>query len=145
MNEFQWLRQTRALNRAEPPRHDLWPDIARRIHALAPPLRTRRQRLLPWAMAAALVMVSVLAGTLAWRMPVVPDTLQVAATVAPTAATPWKPRDPLLVGPAIELNVARRQLVQAIDQAPHDAYLREMLHYTDQQIDRLQQLEHEAG
>lgn len=145
MNEFEWLKQTRALNRAESPQNDLWPGIAQRIRASAPPARTRRQRALPWAMAAALAALSVLAGTLAWRVQVMPTTPRVATSATSAAGTPWKPRDPRLVGPAIELNLARRQLTLAIRAAPHDAYLQHMLHFTNQQIDQLQQLEHRAG
>lgn len=144
MNEFEWLKQTRALKQASAPRTDLWDGIAKRIDTAAVPAQTRRQRLLPWAMAASLAALSVLAGSLAWHQQPAPSARMTTQT-APAVVTPWKPHDPRLVGAAIELNTARRALVHAIDRAPRDTYLQQMLLHTDRQLQRLQQLQRRAG
>ncbi len=145
MNEFEWLKQTRALKRPVATRRDLWPGIAQRINAAAIARPTARQRLLPWAMAAALAAISVAAGWVASRQQIVPSPRVATTRTAPQTVAPWKPRDPRLVGAAIELNTARRQLTLAIHAAPHDTFLQHMLEHTNQQLDRLQQLEHRAG
>jgi hypothetical protein len=144
MNEFQWLNQTRALKQPVEPSHDLWPEIAARLSTHAESPTSQRSWLLPWAMAAALAAVSVFAGALVWQQRAAPAT-RLAAHVAPSATTPWKPRDPHLVGAAIELNVAREQLARAIDHAPDDAYLRDMLEHANAQVRRLKQLPQRAG
>ena len=144
MNEFEWLKQTRALARPEPPRHDLWSGIAARIDTPANASTHRPSRLLPWAMAASLAAVSMLAGALVWQQHLTP-TPQLAMHAPPVQITPWKPRNPLLAGPAIELNLAQQQLARAIQRSPHDPFLRHMLAYTNAQVERLQQLPHSAG
>lgn len=141
MNEFEWLKQTRALATPASPHDDLWPGIAVRLTAATPV--TSKPRTLPWLMAASLAAVSVLAGTLAWQQPPLPTPR--VAIVSPNATAPWKPRDPRLTGAAIELNVARAELARAIARAPHDAYLQTLLLHTDQQLYRLKQLERRAG
>lgn len=145
MNEFQWLKQTRALRQPTEPRSDLWPGIAERIGTPSQPARTHRSRLLPWAMAASLAALSVLACTLAWRQQAMPPAPHLASRSVPAATTPWKPRDPRLTGAAIELHIAHRQLTRAIRRAPHDVFLQRMLQHTNQQLVRLQQLEQRAG
>ncbi len=144
MNEFEWLKQTRALRQPVDPPHDLWPAIAARIDTPTRSATTRTPRLLPWAMAATLAAFSMLAGVLAWQQRVSP-TPPAVAHVAPAAIKPWKPRDPHLVGAAIELNIARKQLLRAIHQAPNDVYLRHMLAHANKQVRRLQQLPYRAG
>lgn len=143
MNEFEWLKQTRALRQPHPPSRDLWPDIAARLgtQTATPPQPARRW---PWAIAAALGAVSLLAGLLAWQQTPAPAT-RLAQRATPTTSTPWKPRDPHFVGAAIELNLARQQLARAIRRAPRDRYLRELLEHTNQQLLRLHQLEQRAG
>lgn len=139
MNEFEWLRQTRALNRPQGPAHDLWPAIAGRLQAAERP--RARHRPLPWAMAAAVVLLSVMAGSLSLRQqPPAPASHAVAAT-----GTPWKPKDPRLSGAAIELHAADAELAQALKQAPNAAFLQRLLQNTAEQRSRLQRLEHEAG
>lgn len=144
MNEFEWLKQTRALKQPVEPRSDLWSGIAERIGPTAQQAPAHHSRLLPWAMAASLAALSVLAGVLAWRQQPVP-TPQLATRATPATVAPWKPHDPRLTGAAIELNVARRQLVRAIHRAPRDTYLQHMLTHTNHQLERLQQLERRAG
>jgi hypothetical protein len=144
MNELQWLNQTRMLKRPVEPSHELWPEIAARLTPHTRSARSPRSRWLPWAMAATLAAVSVFAGTLVWQQHANQAT-HLAAHVAPTAVTPWKPRDPHLVGAAIELNVARDQLARAIHDAPDDTYLRDMLAHANAQVRRLKQLPQRAG
>jgi hypothetical protein len=145
MNEFEWLRQTRALNQPVPPARDLWPDIAARLGTpvVATPAR-RRRNLLPWAMAASLAALSLLAGGLSLRQAQAPATGY--AVLAPAAQDArWKPRDPRLSGAAIELDAAHSELTQAMQQAPRAAFLQRLLDRTNQQRDRLERFEHEAG
>lgn len=144
MNEFEWLKQTRALARPEPPRHDLWTGIAARINPPGETSTHRPSRLLPWAMAASLAAFSVLAGVIAWQQQTAP-TPHLVMHATPAQTTPWKPRNPLLAGPAIELQLAQQQLARAIRRSPHDPFLRHMLAYTNAQVERLQQLPHDAG
>src|SRR5699024_5573674 len=95
MNEFEWLKQTRALRQPVAPRTDLWTGIAARIETPAAAKAARRPRLLPWAMAASVAAISLLAGALVWHQPPV-STPRVATHAAPAAITPWQPRDPRL-------------------------------------------------
>lgn len=145
MNEFEWLRQTRALNQPAPPARDLWPDIAARLGApvATAPARPRRN-LLPWAMAASLTALSLLAGGLSLRQAQAPATGY--AVLAPaTQDARWKPSDPRLSGAAIELDAAHSELTQAMQQAPRAAFLQRLLDRTNQQRNRLERFEHEAG
>lgn len=141
MNEFEWLRQTRALNTPVAPSRDLWPGIHTRMQTAdgTPVLRSRRN-VMPWAMAAAMVLLSVFAGSLSLHR----------ATPAPHASyaqtsNPWKPADPRLSGAAIELHAARSELTQALQQAPDAAFLQRLLQRTANQRSRLQRLDHEAS
>src|SRR5699024_8906224 len=115
-----------------------------RIETPAASKTTRHPRLLPWAMAASVAAISLLAGALAWHQPPV-SAPRMATHAAPTTVTPWRPHDPRLVGAAIEINSARRALVHAIRRAPRDTYLQRMLLNTNRQLQRLQQLQHRAG
>lgn len=141
MNEFEWLRQTRALNTPVAPSRDLWTGIHANLHAPdAAPARRSRRSVLPWAMAAAVLLLSVFAGGLALRQ----------ATPAPHTryaqmASPWKPNDPRLTGAAIELHAARSELTQALQQAPNAAFLQRLLQRTAEQRSRLQQLDHQSS
>ena len=140
----------------KPPSRDLWPAIAARlersdehadasapaaiVHTLTPPVR--RSRLLPWAMAASVAAVSVLAIGLAQRNAGV-SAGSVAAT--PALAKAWQPKDPRLSGAAVELQAARLELAQAMQQAPDSPYLHRLMHRTEKQQMRLRRLENEAG
>lgn len=139
MNEFEWLKQTRALGQPVPPKRDLWSGIAARIETMPRSNTPRSSRLLPWAMAASLAVVSLLAGTVVWQQSPASSAQSMART------TPWITDNPQLQGAAIELNIARLQLARAIDKSPRSAYLRRMLKHTNQQVQRLQQLAHRAG
>jgi hypothetical protein len=138
MNDFEWLRQARALNTSEPPARDLWPAIAERIGAA--PAR-RRHPLLPWAMAASIGLLSLLAGGIAQRLQV-PAGTSYAHTVARQS---WQPQDPRLTGAAVELHAARAELSQAIAQAPRAAFLRRLMQRTRTQEHQLRQFGGHAG
>jgi hypothetical protein len=147
MNEFEWLRQTRALNEPVAPSRDLWPAIAARLgdEPATPTATATRHRhpLMPWAMAASLAALSVLAGSLSLRQSATPTPY---ATVASAPVAPrWKPSDPRLSGAALELDAAHSELTQAMQQAPNAAFLRRLLDRTTQQRNRLERFAHEAG
>jgi hypothetical protein len=143
MNEFEWLRQTRAVDRPVTPTRDLWPGIAGRLAEATPAASARpRRSIAPWALAASLAALSVLAGGLSLRQAPMPATQYAHAE---THASPWKPRDPRLSGAAIELDAARSELTQAMQQAPQAAFLQRLLDRTNHQRSRLERFEHEAG
>lgn len=144
MNEFEWLRQTRALNNPIAPKRDLWTGIQTHLHEPAsPPVpAAARRRLLPWSMAAAIAVMSVLAGSLALQH----QTRLVATPgYAQAANTAWTPTDPRLSGAAIELHAAHSELTQALQQAPNSAFLQRLLQRTADQRSRLQHLDHETS
>ena len=152
MNEFTWRRQLRELRQPLSPPDDLWASIDRRLNQLTPlpvappavqiePRGTRRRRLLGVATLAASVW---LCAGIGWRL------LRPAAAPAPvveSAATPvsWRPADPRLAGASIELDAARMELRQALQQAPHSAALQRLLSRAERQQARLQRLGREAG
>lgn len=132
MNEFEWLRQTRALKRDIAPDRDLWQGIADRIGSSA---GTRRPAWLPWTSAAAVVLVSLLIGTLSLRAPIAPEAPYRLSAAAPQR---WKPSDPRLVGAAIEFDAASSQLQLAMRQAPEAAFLHRIQQRTRAQQMRLE-------
>lgn len=137
MNEFEWLKQTRALDVPVEPGRDLWPGIAARIAAVAPRRRRSPRLMLAAASAAAALVV----GGVGARL------LLEAAANAPAAGKEarWNPHDPRLAGAAIELDAARYELRQALDESPKAAFLHRLIDRTERQQVRLQQLEHRAG
>lgn len=152
MNEFEWLRQMRALNQPAAPRGDLWSRIdaalddtaARPEIARATP---RRRHVRAWATAASLAALVMLACGAVWRMHAIPQsaTPQVASH-APRAEEPrWKPNDPRLAGAALELEAARMELQQAMQQAPDSPALQRLLQQTHAQQNYLRELEKQAG
>lgn len=152
MNEFAWRRQLRDLRQPLSPPDDLWAAIDARLNQLTPlqvappatkiePRGARRRRLLGVATLAA--SVSLCAG-IGWRL------LRPAAVPAPVAESAatlasWRPADPRLAGASIELDAARMELRQALQQAPHSAALQRLLTRTEHQQIRLQRLSREAG
>lgn len=143
MNEFEWLRQTRALKHPVTPRRDLWDGIAARLPPPVPATSTTRpSRWLPLAMAATLAALSVLAGSLAWQQ--TPQQMP-ATRIASTTIASWKPDDPRLAGAAIELHSAQLELTRAIREQPDNAWLHRMLEFTRHKQQTLQQLEHVAS
>ncbi|MDF3982409.1 hypothetical protein P3W24_07950 [Luteibacter sp. PPL201] len=139
MNELDYLRQMRSLNRPVTPHRDLWADIASRIDASAPAATPRQRRLRPWLMAAAVAGVAVLGGGIGLRLaaPAVNDRV--------AAAEKWKPTDPRLAGAAIQLDATRMELTQAIRENPDSAALQRLLLRTERQRDRLRNFDRQAG
>lgn len=152
MNEFEWRRQMRDLREPLAPPPDLWAAIDAALETNGPnsavvpsPTIERpftRHRL--WLMAASFAAVALLGGGLATYYLRAPTPANVA-NVAPVAARDWKPLDPRLAGAATELDAARRELQQAIQQAPESPELQRLLRRTEQQQSQLQQLGHEAS
>ena len=152
MNEFAWRRQLRDLRQPLSPPEDLWAAIDARLNELTPlqvapaaakivPRAARRRHLLGAATLAASVL---LCAGIGWRL------LRPAAAPAPVvesaaALASWRPADPRLAGATIELDAARMELRQALQQAPHSAALQRLLTRTERQQVRLQQFGREAG
>jgi hypothetical protein len=140
MNELEYLRQMRSLNRPVAPRRDLWADIDARLDATPAAAPSRHRRAQPWLMAAAIAAVAVLSGGIGLRLaPGGSD-----ATVA-QAHTSWKPADPRLTGAAVELDAARMELTQAMQDSPQSAALQRLLQKTERQRDRLRTFDKQAG
>ena len=131
MNEFEWLRQTRALRSDRQPSRDLWPGIAAAL-----PGRVNARVARPWLpmlATAAVVMLSVVLGVTALRAP---STLQ---QLTAQASTPrWKPDDPRLAGAAIEFQAADSEIRLALDQAPDAVFLQRIRARTQAQQWRLE-------
>ncbi|GGA11044.1 hypothetical protein [Dyella caseinilytica] len=152
MNEFEWLRQMRDLNQPATPRNDLWARIDAELdgtsqtkHVVVTPIRPPRRHH-AWAVAASLAAMFVLACGIVWHA----QTIQPAVSPTLTAMTasntlPWKPSDPRLAGAAVELDAARMELQQAIQQAPDSPALQRLLQRTDAQQATLRELEKHAG
>ncbi|RAO77008.1 hypothetical protein [Dyella jiangningensis] len=148
MNEFEWLRQTRALREPVSPRHDLWPAIDAALDdatSKAPeaPRRSTAQRAQGWLLAASFAGLSVFAGSLAVHLRDRP-LATAAASVAPDLER-WRPSDPRLAGAAVEFDAASMELRQAMEQAPHSPALQRLLYRMQKQQSQLRQLEHQAG
>ena len=149
MNEFEWLRQMRGLNQPVAPRSDLWSRIdaalddgASHIDA-APTAPPRARHVRAWTMAASLAAIVVLACGVVWRMHAA---VQGTPQVASHATQPrWKPSDPRLAGAALELEAARMELQQAMQQAPDSPALQRLLQQTHAQQNYLRELEKQAG
>ena len=151
MNEFEWLRQMRALNRPVTPRDDLWLRIDAAIDetASAPvPLPVKPTHALrTWSMAAAVAGTFLLVGGVVWQFHINHAAISTPVASAPVAeiSPTWKPDDPRLAGAAIELDAAQMELRQAIQQAPESPALQRLLQRTDDQQTQLRLREKEAG
>ncbi|GLQ88116.1 hypothetical protein [Dyella flagellata] len=151
MNEFEWLRQMRELNQPVAPRSDLWSRIeaalddtaSQDVAVSARPAPTRHVS--RWAMAASIAAVVVLACGVVWRMHAIPQSATQVATTMHAENLPWKPSDPRLAGAALELDAARMELQQAIQQAPDSPALQRLLQRTHAQQNHLRELEKQAG
>jgi len=147
MNEFEWRQQMRKLREPVAPRRDLWDaiDAALDDHAgdtaATPPRRHASPR--PWLLAAALAGAFLLAGSIGWHLS--HDARIVPNNLPALASTPWKPADPRLSGAAIELDAARVELQQAMQQSPNSPSLQRLLARTEQQQTQLRHLAQEAG
>lgn len=147
MNEFEWRQQLRKLREPVAPRRDLWDaidatleDRANDTTATRPPMRRATPQ--PWLLAAALAGLFLLAGSIGLRLY---RQTGITPTNAPAlASTPWKPSDPRLSGAAIELDAAKIELQQAMQQSPSPS-LQRLLARTEQQQTQLRHLAQEAG
>lgn len=150
MNEFEWRRQMRALRQPLAPRPDLWASIDAALENAEPtvsgslPIANRRSaNPRRWLLAASFAASVLLAGAIGWhaRNAIAP------APVAGTQPAPrgWKPADPRLTGAASQLNAARMELQQAIEQAPDSPALQRLLIRTERQQNQLRQLAADAG
>ena len=155
MNEFEWRRQMHGLRQPLTPQRDLWDSInaalgdAEPTPALSLPDRrsthTRR-----WLIATSLAASVLLAAGIGWhlylqRAPVTLPIASVQPAGTPSIPATWKPADPRFAGAAIELDAARLELQQAIQQAPNSPALQRLLDRTEHQQTQLRQLAHEAG
>jgi hypothetical protein len=149
MNEFEWRRQMRDLRQPLAPRHDLWASIDAALDAAASSVaddapaakmhpRARRR----WLIAASVAASVLLAVAVGWRA----RETSVATPIAEAPAVQnWKPADPRLAGAATQLNAARMELQQAMQQAPHSPALQRLLIQTERQQSQLRQLASDAG
>jgi len=148
MNEFEWLRQTRALREPVAPRRDLWAGIDAALDAgdaqPAPLPVARRAWRQPhnWLIAASFVGLSLFAGSLAVHLR---DSTLSNATANSADVGRWRPNDPRLAGAAVELDAANMELRQAMEQAPDSPALQRLLMRTQKQQSQLRQIEHQAG
>lgn len=146
MNEFEWRQQMRKLREPVAPGRDLWgaidASLEDRSEDPASPQAAPQAPPRPWLLAAALAGTFLLAGGIGLR-------LHRQAGTAPTgtpalADTPWKPSDPRLSGAAIELDAARIELRQAMQQS-NSPSLQRLLARTEHQQTQLRHLAQEAG
>lgn len=152
MNEFEWLRQMRELNRPVAPQNDLWTRIDAMLDSAAsseatttsmPAPRARHRR--AWALAAGFAAVMVLAGGIVWHVYKAPNAASIAANGTNASNPSWKPSDPRLAGAALVLDAARMELQQAMQQAPDSPALQRLLQRTHAQQNQLRELEKQAG
>ena len=139
MNDLDYLRQMRSLNRPVVPHRDLWAGIEARLDEAPVAAVPRRRRAQPWLMAAAIAGVAVLGGGIGLHLVAPTGGSGVASTTA------WKPTDPRLSGAAVELDAARMELTQAMQDSPDSAALQRLLLRTERQRDRLRTFEKQAG
>ncbi|MBD8881321.1 hypothetical protein IHE49_12590 [Rhodanobacter sp. 7MK24] len=147
MNEFEWRQQMRKLREPVAPRRDLWETIDAALEdrgeSAAPQHVTRHAPPRPWLLAAALAGAFLLIGDIGLHLH---RTAHDAPDNAPAlASAPWKPADPRLSGAAIELDAARIELRQAMQQSPDSTSLQRLLARTEQQQTQLRHLAQEAG
>ncbi|WP_158883137.1 hypothetical protein [Rhodanobacter sp. L36] len=154
MNEFEWRRQMRDLRQPVSPPRDLWTSIEAALDDAAPvdtatettstPVRssayTRR-----WLVGAGLAASLLLVAGLSFHLRQMPGSTTAAIASKSALSSKWKPADPRLAGAAIELDAARMELQQAMQQAPDSPALQRILARTEHQQTQLRQLAREAG
>nr|WP_225561794.1 hypothetical protein [Rhodanobacter sp. DHB23] len=129
------------------PHHDLWDNIDAaledRDEGATRPQTARHASPHPWLAAAALAGAFLLAGSIGLHL-----YRNAGATFGDARAladAPWRPSDPRLSGAAIELDAARIELQQAMQQSPDSPSLQRLLARTEQQQTQLRHLAQEAG
>jgi hypothetical protein len=152
MNEFEWRRQLRDLQQPVVPRDDLWsridaaidaPEAAGSVSRRSGAARRQAFHAPVWLLVASFIGITLLAvglGLQQSRQPIQPPVV----ASAPAHPGLWKPEDPRLAGAAVELNAARMELRQAIQQSPDSNGLQRLLLRTEQQQSRLRHLD-QAG
>lgn len=147
MNEFEWRQQMRKLRTPVAARRDLWESIDAALEdrdASAPPTpAAHRASPRPWLLAAALAGVFLLAGGIGLHQHLATD--GAPGNVPALANASWKPSDPRLSGAAIELDAARIELQQAMQQSPDSPSLQRLLARTERQQTQLRHFAQEAG
>jgi hypothetical protein len=143
MNEFEWLRQTRALREPLTPRRDLWPELDAALDAATPAADQPSRRRQAWLLAASLAGVALFAGSVAVHLHEQSRSTSAAQNTPDVAR--WHPADPRLAGAAVELDAANMELRQAMEQAPDSPALQRLLYRTQKQQSQLRQMEHQAG
>jgi ferric-dicitrate binding protein FerR (iron transport regulator) len=149
MNEFEWRRQMRALREPVSPARDLWAQIDAKLDAAqatqdipAPSASPHRRR---WLLAASFAGLILLAGGIGRQLYQTQPSPAASLTAATTDDMRWKPTDPRLAGAAIQLDAAKMELQQAMQQAPGSVALQRLLARTEQQQSQLRHMEHQAG
>ncbi|MFC5743933.1 hypothetical protein [Dyella tabacisoli] len=148
MNEFEWHRQMRALREPVSPKRDLWSRIDAELDdtpsVQSTPRRVPQRHV--WLLAASFAGLVLLVGGIS-RQLYREQPAQTAATLADTTldSTRWKPTDPRLAGAAIQLDAAKMELQQAMQQSPDSVALQRLLARTEQQQLQLRHMEHQAG
>jgi hypothetical protein len=150
MNEFEWRRQMRDLRQPLAPRQDVWASIEAALDDAESSLARnspsgRSKNPARWFMAAGVAASLVLAGIIGWHAHDLSPAASMASTQNTHVAPSWKPTDPRLMGAATQLNAARAELQQAIDQAPGSPALQRLLIRTERQQNQLRQLVRDAG
>lgn len=146
MNEFEWLRQTRALREPMAPRHDLWPELDAALDAAdaaTPAAGKPSRRRQGWLLAASLAGLALFSGSVVMHLHEQPADVSIAQATPDVAR--WRPTDPRLAGAAVELDAASMELRQAMEQAPDSPALQRLLYRTQKQQSQLRQMEHQAG
>jgi hypothetical protein len=150
MNEFEWRRQMRDLRQPLTPRQDLWSTIDAALDNARPAMTDSASTTKPrsgnprrWMIATGFAASLLLAGFVGWHARFASAPTPMASTQPTT--TNWKPTDPRLTGAATQLNAARMELQQAIQQAPDSPALQRLLMRTERQQNQLRQLASDAG
>jgi len=150
MNEFEWRRQMRDLRQPLAPRQDLWASIEAALDKAEPTIadhlataERRPGKPRRWLTAASFTAAVLLAGVVGWHVRSSITSVPLANTQP--ASPNWKPSDPRLAGAATQLNAARLELQQAIQQAPDSPALQRLLIRTERQQSQLRQLASDAG
>lgn len=149
MNEFEWRRQMRALREPVSPARDLWSQIDAKLDATqatqdTPVAGSSSHRRL-WLLAASFAGLVLLAGGISRQLYQTQPSPAASLTAATTDGMRWKPTDPRLAGAAIQLDAAKMELQQAMQQAPGSVALQRLLARTEQQQSQLRHMEHQAG
>lgn len=150
MNEFEWRRQLRQLRDPVLPHRDLWLQIETALVSLdtaaAAPTARAGYFSRHWLLASSLAAVLLAVVGMGWLQTRHADTAPLAAAPQRSMSVPenWKPADPRLAGAAIELDAARHELRQAMQQSPRSIALQRLLLRTLHQQTSLRELD-QAG